>query len=214
MTVGELAGFFNGYILEKPASLYVVPMRHYERHQVALLPDTLFLSPNITSKAACHGYSFLGLLGEVRPFHTGRGTDKTLQCLMLPEHMATDAMWKSVQQLLQAEHITSVPYAYTHAQTGKRYKGLHVAIADINKVSSWRVLLSLLHFFSKQGVPLQFSAAFDKAIGTRHVQAMIQGHSTFSEVEHTIYKELEHFYARARSVFIYAPHPSLPGAAV
>jgi uncharacterized protein YbbC (DUF1343 family) len=213
MTVGELAGFFNAHLLQKPALLYVVPMRNYQRHQTALLADHFILSPNITNKAACYGYSFLGLLGEVRPFHTCRGTDKTLQCIMLPKDMVNDALWHDMQQLLRSYHIESELYAYTHDQTHKSYKGLYFSIADINKVSSWKVFLTVLQFFNKAGISLSFSPAFDKAVGTRSVQSLIKGTITEYELQHAISKELQQFYTRVRPLFIYLPHPSLSSLA-
>ena len=209
MTVGELAGFFNLHMLENPASLYVVPMRNYQRHHGIALADHFALSPNITNRAACYGYSFLGLLGEVRPFHTCRGTDKTLQCIMLPDNVVNNEVWRDMQHLLRKYHIESVPYAYTNKQTKKSYKGLHMAIADINKVSSWTVFLTVLHFFKKAGVPLTFSPAFDKAVGTRQVQAFLMGAITERELQQSISSQVQQFYTRVRPLLIYLPYPLL-----
>ena len=73
MTLGELAEYFNQHVLEKQAALTVVPMKNYDR-TVGIEHLHAPLSPNIASKESCHGYSFLGLLGEVKPFDVGVGT--------------------------------------------------------------------------------------------------------------------------------------------
>lgn len=207
MTVGELASFFNVHLLKDPACLYVVPMRNYYRHQTTYIPDTCTLSPNITSKAACYGYSFLGLLGEIRPFHTCIGTDNALRCIMLPTNAVNDAHWKQVQNLLRTHHIASELYAYSNKQTQKSYKGLLLSIDDINKVSSWRVFLTIVQFFKDAGVSLQFSPAFDKAVGTRSVQALVHGDITHHELHHRISKQLQQFYMQVQPLFMYMPHP-------
>lgn len=207
MTVGELARFFNQHMLTNPATLHVVPMRNYTRNQGILAADHFALSPNITNRAACYGYSFLGLLGEVRPFHTCIGTDKTLQCIMLPSDMVSDKVWRDMQQLLRSHNIASVPYAYTHGQTKKSYKGLHMSIADINNVSSWNVLLAVLQHVKKAGVQLIFSPAFDRAVGTRNVQACLMGHVSVHELQQSISKQLEQFYTQVRPLLMYVPHP-------
>ncbi|MFI5333285.1 MAG: exo-beta-N-acetylmuramidase NamZ domain-containing protein [Candidatus Babeliales bacterium] len=209
MTVGELASFFNVHLLKDPASLYVVPMRNYYRHQTTYMADTCMLSPNITTKAACYGYSFLGLIGEIRPFHTCIGTDNALQCIMLPTNTVSEARWQQLQNLLRTHHIESELYAYSNKQTQKSYKGLLLSIADINKVSSWTVFLTTVQFFKDAGVSLQFSPAFDKAVGTRSVQALVQGTITHHELHHYISKQLQQFYMQARPLFMYTPHPIL-----
>lgn len=58
MTVGELAHFFNMHTVKTPAQLYVVPMKHYERHHGIGTTLKTALSPNITSIDSCYGYSF------------------------------------------------------------------------------------------------------------------------------------------------------------
>ena len=83
MTIGELAQYCNKYLLKKSATLFVVPMDHYNRHLYPYKAPIGKLSPNINSIESCHGYSFLGLLGEVAPFDIGIGTDKAFQCILL-----------------------------------------------------------------------------------------------------------------------------------
>src|SRR5207249_6044556 len=68
MTIGELAHYFNGHILEKSAILHVIPMHDYNRMNGFAGTFLHQLSPNLLSLQSCYGYSFLGLLGEVEPF--------------------------------------------------------------------------------------------------------------------------------------------------
>jgi len=84
MTIGELALYFNTYVLKRRARLQVVPMQNYDR--VCGLCGTLPapLSPNIASLQSCYGYSFLGLLGEFKPFEIGIKVKRPFQVIMLP----------------------------------------------------------------------------------------------------------------------------------
>ena len=54
MTIGELARYFNTYVLKQSADLHVVPMRYYNRKPMTTLLHQL--SPNIPSIQACYGY--------------------------------------------------------------------------------------------------------------------------------------------------------------
>jgi len=164
MTIGELARYFNNYILEKKLQLHVVSLHQYERTMP--LTDTLFmpLSPNIPSLNACYGYSFLGLMGEVRPFDCGLGTQHPMACLGLSVDIQfPDAHWASLQKILAQSGLKSVFFRYYSPRKKKMCRGLQFAIEDINAVASYDVLVNTLKFFHDQGVALKFSNLFDVA---------------------------------------------------
>ena len=53
-------------------------MKNYDRKAGTLWAILAPLSPNIPSLQACYGYSFLGMLGEFKPFDIGISVNKTI----------------------------------------------------------------------------------------------------------------------------------------
>lgn len=177
MTMAELALYFNKHVLAHPASLHVVPLAHYNRKgmQGTLLAP---LSPNIASMHALHGYSFLGLLGEISPFNVGVGTRSAFQCIMLPESMNFPQKdWIALSIGLQNKFgIKSTAFGYYDEVKRKRFAGLRLRIADINTLPTIEPLLYVLDFFQNKNVQMSFSALFDKAAGSPCVRGCARGY--------------------------------------
>lgn len=210
MTVGEIALYCNKYVLKKPIDLHVVAMQGYHRKRGLSDQFLAHLSPNIQSLQACFGYSFLGLLGEVRPFDVGVGTDKSFQCIGLPDDLQiSHQTWKRVVRYLNKAHVQAQIISYFNERKKKPYTGLRLSIADINAVPSFMILMNILTFFKQEGVSLSFSRAFDIAIGTKKVRNYILGVGDKQYLAHTINEKLNVFYRQAKSVFCYKPHPTL-----
>lgn len=208
MTIGELARYFNAYILEKKVSLHVVPMHNYQR--TMSLSKELFvpLSPNIPSINACYGYSFLGLLGEVRPFDCGLGTDHAMACLGLSVDIQfPDAHWSSLQKTLVRLGLPSKFFRYYSSRKKKMCRGLQFAIADINKVASYQVLVHVLKFFHDYGMGLHFSKYFDVAVGTPLVREYVQGIIKKQMLDMHVFDTLAQFSTKAQHVYLYKPFP-------
>ncbi len=208
MTVGELAWYFNSHVLKKSVKLHIVKMHHYDRRKG--LPGNLqvHLSPNIQTKQACYGYSFLGLLGEVRPFGTGIGSEHAFSYLGLPAtYSISEQLLINIKNTLQASGIASSPFTHTNTRSKKIYKGMHIHIADINKVESFNTLLRILKLVKENGIQLQFSDYFNRAVGTDLVQQYIAGKIAKNVLTHNINKGLIQFFTQARKAFMYAPLP-------
>jgi len=206
MTVGELAYFFNRYVLSKPVHLHVVKMENYTRTAV---PEKLLqnVSPNIQSARSCYGYSFLGLLGEVRPFDVGVGTDYAFARIGLPaQYQIAPVVWKSLHELLASAGIDAALHTYTRRK--QLFNGVTFSkIASIEKVASFELLLGVLMLFKKAGVPLKFSDYFDRAIGTHLVQQYINGTISRLALTQAINHSIQQFLTRAQAVCIYSPLP-------
>jgi len=211
MTIGELARYFNNHILEKKVRLHVVKLQNYVRS--AGLPGNLLapLSPNIISKQACFGYSFLGLLGEVRPFDIGLGTDKAMRCLALPERIPfAQNQWKQLQLQLKTFNVDSKPHRYFSARKKQNYRGLLFDIQDINAAGSFDVVLTILKFFHDAKIGLEFADVFDVAIGTSKVQDYIKGKISRKDLMSEINADLVQFYNQTQGSYLYHPFPHLP----
>lgn len=208
MTVGELAWYYNTHELKNAAKLYVVRMQHYTR--TMHLPKTLEtrLSPNITNRDSCYGYSFLGLLSEVRPFDTGVGTANAFQCVLLQDDKnLPDNAWFALHKQLAKLGVTSKPYRYFSMRKKRYYRGLKLNIEDINAVSSFKVLMAMLRFFKNQGIKLEFSPVFNKAAGTHAIQQVLNGSISEQQFMKKINQGLHTFFEQAKIAFMYQPLP-------
>lgn len=210
MTIGELARYFNVFLLEKKVKLHVVALHNYERQ----LPITnaLFspLSPNIPSLSACYGYSFLGLLGEVRPFDCGLGTDHAMASLGFSIDVPfSDKKWTHLQKILQQSGLKSVFHTYYSERKKKMCRGLKFDIHDINTVASYEVMLNILTFFANAGVQLKFSKLFDIAVGSSLVREYVEGQIGRSVLDSHVNNRLAHFSKQAQQVYLYKPWPKI-----
>ena len=210
MTIGELAQYCNKYLLKTAAKLFVVPMDHYNRHLYPYKAPTGKLSPNIHSIESCHGYSFLGLLGEVAPFDIGIGTDKAFQCILLPHHIAfSKKQWFNLKEQLKVLGIDSGFYRYYSYRKKEFCRGLRVCIRDIGTFSLFKALVATLEFFQNEGVALKFSDQFSKIPGMYKVKELVKGTRRREDFEAELKYELEQFFVMASSSFIYKPYPKV-----
>lgn len=209
MTIGELAHYFNKFVVKSPLSLCVIPMAHYQRENN--YSRSLFLtslSPNIQSIDSCHCYSFLGLLGEIAPFDVGLGTDKAFRCLALPEKSTISrSKWYELRQVLKEHGVESKVCRYYSPRKKTYCTGLTLCIKDINSFSSCATVLSVVSFFKKEKVPLILSRSFDALVGTQSVRKFLEGTLVQSDLETEISAGLRGFFHKAVSACMYSPLP-------
>jgi len=209
MTMGELAEYFNSHVLENKAALTVIEMKNYDRsYGISHLPAPL--SPNIASKASCHGYSFLGLVGEIKPFDVGVGTPHAFQLITLPESLSLHpSVWQKLAAKLKELGIATIPHRYMNERKKEYYHGLRLNIDDINQVNAFNAFLVTASIMKKAGVPIDFAVNFDKAAGSKQVRSFLLGNITYQELRNEINNGLQTFFQKAQAVFKYLPHPEL-----
>jgi len=210
MTIGELARYYNKYILKKPAKLFIVPMKKYDRKMPTQNVFIAPLSPNIKNIHSCHGYSLLGLLGEVRPFYTGVGTNKAFQYILLPDSTPFQIQkWKELHEILK--ELYGIDTTFYRCRKGKKsFSGLQILNSDkLIRQSSFNLLMNIIGFFQNAGVTFVFSKLFNKAVGTDKVIQYFNGKIKRKKLQNKINTDLSHFYAKASSCFIYAPSPKI-----
>jgi uncharacterized protein YbbC (DUF1343 family) len=207
MTVGELACYFNRQVLKKPAQLEIVKMKDYQRTYE--VPQLLVgLSPNLQSINACRAYSFLGLLSEIRPFDVGIKTNAAFQCLLLPDSLKLPwHVWDTLREQLLAYGIKATPYRYFSERKKQRYTGLRFSIDRAHIVPAFKVFLAIVHHFQQQGVPLTCSEYFDKAVGSKRIQQVINNKKIMQDHLEELLKKTRAFVARAS--YLYEPKPML-----
>jgi len=210
MTIGELAQYFNKKQLKNPARLQVIKMQNYRRTD-GLKKISAPLSPNLRNLSSCHGYSFLGLLAEVKPIFAGGKTDKPFQLIMLPEKQRFSAYyWHQLKKSLKKYGIDALITSLYHPILRQKYKGLELSIKNINKISSFNALLKILEFFKQKKITLHFSKLFDKAAGTNQIIQYIQDNGiTKKQLALKINNDLTRFHKKAGNYYIYSPRPRL-----
>jgi uncharacterized protein YbbC (DUF1343 family) len=209
MTVGELAEYFNTHVLEKKAHLMVMPMKEYDR-SYGLADLHAPLSPNIASKASCHGYCFLGLLGEVSPFDVAVGTPDAFQVITLPESLQVcQSAWQQLAAQLKTYGINCSSYKFYCDRKKETHVGLKLSMPNINQVNAFNAFLTTVSTMKKAGVAIDFKPIFDKAAGSKQVRLFLMGIMSYQEMIDDINNGLQAFFQKAQSVFKYLPYPEL-----
>ena len=211
MTIGELAHYFNKHVLQqKPAQLHVIKMTNYDRSRGFVGELMHQLSPNLQSLQSCYGYSFLGLLGEVEPFDVGVGTHMAFRCITLPEMLhVPHEVWDKLQIILSSFDIQSFHYHHVNGKNKKKSRGLRLEFSDINNVHAFELFITILQFFKQEKIKFSFSASFNKAVGTPKVQELIAGKISERSFFQQIHADLQQFYKKARTTFLYEPLPTI-----
>ena len=208
MTIGELALYFNTYVLTNPADLRIILMKNYDRKHGLCGKLLAPLSPNIRSLQACYGYSFLGMLGEFKPFQVGIAVEKPFQVIMLPEKTTwSDSQWNALALSLKAYGMNTIVSKAYAKQQGVPYRGLQLHIPDITNVPTFQVLLTILDHAQDAGLKLTVSELGEKAIGTKKLRAYLEGTLERVQLTHSINHDLGCFYKQAQSCFLYKPWP-------
>ncbi|CAN5178221.1 DUF1343 domain-containing protein [soil metagenome] len=209
MTIGELADYFNTHVLESKAPLTVIGMRGYDRSQGLDLMHAP-LSPNIASRESCHGYCFLGLLGEIKPFDVGVGTPHSFQLISLPASMPLPlSFWQELSERLRYCGIVATAHQYMHEKKKEQYIGLRLCMENINQVNAFNAFLITVSSAKKAGIAIDFQREFDKAVGSSRVRSFLTGGITYQDLVGDVNKDLQLFFQKAQPLFRYAPHPEL-----
>ncbi len=205
MTIGEIARYFNIYLLKEKASLFVIPMEDYNRQSMNKLITKL--SPNLTSIQSCYGYSFLGLLGEIEPFDVGVGTPLAFQCITTEKKYKIN--WEPLKAVLQKHGISATDYKYYNKRKNQQLYGLSIDIHDIDAFCGFKVLVELINFFKKSEIKLTTKHSFCKAVGTHEVEEFMNGRLSLEQLQRSINTQLQTFYKHMRPALIYHKLPRL-----
>lgn len=208
MTVGELAHYFNTVFFNKQVSLHVVPMSGYQEKEHHIQKCAMNLSPNIQTLNACFGYSFLGLLGEIRPFDVGIGTPLAFQCITMPKELTiSPKFWISLRTVLEKNGITSTDFTYYSTRKKKQMVGLKIHVHDIRAVSTCNLLSALIFNAQKYKIGLTFSQAFDTAIGSSSARTCFEDATAWSNFMKATVLQVQKFCKHAQSSYMYKPNP-------
>ena len=206
MTFGELALFFNRYNFNKKVKLSVVRMKQYRRNSSVHNQLITYLSSGIRNTNACGCYSFLGVLGELRPLNIGLGTERKFECLLLNDKIGfSNNNWVKLQRIMKSHGVDSVPCH--QKKKNNNYTGLQLRVENVNDLLSFNLLIKIISFLKKSGVNLTFSRMFDLALGTDKVKLFFDGKVKKEQLEKSINNDLVKFYQKAKPCFLYKPIP-------
>lgn len=209
MTIGELATLFNKHELKTPINLSVIKMRNHNRRVWPFKDIQTPLSSGLRTLRSCQGYSFLGLLGEFSPFGIGLRTEGRFQCITLPNKLGiSDSVWDQLQIKLKKLGLDTVRHTYEDPKSGTDFKGLRLAIKDINKAQSFTALYTILVFFAQKGVKISSAKTADLAVGIRDLRELLEGKKTHSVLIDKVNRGLNQFSKKANSFFMYRPFPA------
>ena len=164
LTLGELAGFFNGE-RHLGTKLTVVPMQNWQR---GLWYDQTGLpwvnpSPNLQTMMAATLYAGTAF-AEMTNLSVGRGTDAAFEQVGAP-WIATDADAQKLADALNARKITGASFAAvsftptgTYPYAGKEIHGVRVTATDRTRLDAAAMGAELVGAVQKQ-YPAQFTLA-------------------------------------------------------
>lgn len=209
MTVGELAHYFNKSCFNNKANVRVVPMSGYQDKKQQMEKCALNLSPNIQTLDACYGYSFLGLLGEIRPFDVGIATQWAFQCIMLPKDLnVSSTFWATLRISLAKHSIASTDFTYYSTRKKKQMVGLRIVINNIQAVSTCTLLADIITNARNHAIPLTFSKAFDTAIGSKLARPSFENPKAWACFMQSTKDAVRKFCKQTQNAYIYKPAPT------
>jgi len=206
LTMGELAHFYNNECLSNKVVLKVVPLKEYKRTDV--VDDALVaqLSPNIQHKQAVYTYSFLGTLGEVRPFDIGFGTEHAMNvCALSIDVMPHEHFWVNLATTLKKFGQDTKICCYWSPRKNAWCRGLQLVAQDEPPRNSFEVLLAIVTAARRAGIDVTFAPYFDRAVGDTLVQRYLMGKLSKEDLARNINKQLARYQERVKSILLYQP---------
>lgn len=209
LTIGELALYFNNYLMGGKVLLKVIPMKHYKgkREDFVLLAP---LSPNLKTLNAVYGYSFLGLIGEIKPFDVGVGTLFAFECIGLPKSIKNSFLF--INQLEEQCKKMNLPIKRVFYDNQKKEPciGLQLNFASAKKWSTMRLVFTILEETKQTGIALTFSSSFNKAFGNDCIQRYTKTNNAISkDWIDNIFNQSYTFCKKAKHCYLYKPYPSV-----
>ncbi|UFU01667.1 DUF1343 domain-containing protein [Ruania suaedae] len=224
MTVGELAQYFNGELLEAPADLRVVEMSGYQPDEIVADWDLPWVlpSPNIPTRETALVYPGTGLIESIN-VSEGRGTTKPFLWFGAPFIDETES-WELAEDLNSRglEGVTFRPASATPSSSkhaGEFSGGLEIHITDMATYEPLRVGIHVLDalFAHIEEVDwreggecrtAQDSCWIDLLSGTKDLRAQVEAGVDPDEIVDGWDEELAAFAATAEPYRLYTDdHP-------
>ena len=201
MTIGELAHYYNKYVLPDPIALTVVPLLRWRRNQTNLPIVTHMQTQNV-----------LELLAKVKPIHLESDINKTFHLVLLPENQRLSP-WETryFKKICRQLGFYCRDHDTYDEQQKIKFAGIKAHVKqDIEKFSAFNSFLALTRFLNnRKNITLTFSRSFDRQMGDEDVRKYLHGYMRFDDLKEKIGKSITLFYNQARNCFLYKPHPKI-----
>jgi len=203
MTIGELALYFNQRYFDNKVLLSVIPLKKYKRK----FSEYMFLAPlsiNINNKQSIYGYSFLGLVGEIKPFDVGVGRKEAFTLLALPEGYIDKKIWSLIEDLLNHNGIKTTFVIYYNNELKKKYEGFSLVINDPTKIDTTNLVTSLVFLLQDNKIKISYGPYANHVFGRQFFQE-----EKIQLSYNRIANDLKKFYSTAKNCFLYKPWPQV-----
>lgn len=206
LTIGELARYYNEILLQKKATVFVVPMHHYNKdtHTFTLQSP---LSPNIQSEQSLYGYSFLGLLGEIKPFDVGIGTKRAFSQILIPKETPIPlSIWKQLHTIFQSYNISARFVSRYIGKHNKPSSGFLLSLHAVKQIHTFDLFLDIVTLFA-ENISLTYAPSFDKAIGTDKIRTILKSTNTRAHkkriIKQLVQNDITQFTKNAAHIALY-----------
>ncbi|MFC1894524.1 exo-beta-N-acetylmuramidase NamZ domain-containing protein [Candidatus Dependentiae bacterium] len=210
LTVGELAHYFNKYYMEKTINLTVISMVNWQRNNPLIKLNN---KPNyeiISILNNSYLYTFLKALNYIKPINIGIDQKLTYQIFSLQQkNQLSEWELKYLKKLCLKLGLFCKHYSFLDKNSNISHRGLKIKIQKkINKFSAFNSFLTIARFLkNRKNINLLYSSNFDEIFGCDHVRNFLQDLITFDDLKFNIENNLNNFYSKAKSCFLYKPFP-------
>ncbi|WP_030156900.1 exo-beta-N-acetylmuramidase NamZ domain-containing protein [Glycomyces sp. NRRL B-16210] len=208
MTVGELAGLFNGEFVQTPADLTVVRMRGWRRGMYFEETGLPWVAPSPNMPTVDTAVAYPGTcLFEASALSEGRGTTKPFELLGAP---GIDHVWAESIRGLPGTRVREAYFSPTFSKwSGTVCGGVEIQVADRSEFDPIRTALSMLvaqrRAFPEYGWREQDGASFwlDKLTGNEAIRHAIEAGADAEDLPGLWAGELDAFSEQRESYLLY-----------
>ncbi|KKP24173.1 MAG: hypothetical protein SZ59_C0002G0019 [candidate division TM6 bacterium GW2011_GWF2_28_16] len=199
LTTGELAQYFNNYILKKPINLSVIPMIGWQR------ANYIDNTENTQQKM------LLSLLNEIKPINLNLDNTLSSQALLFPKNSLTPWEINRLKLIFSKFGLDSQNYFYKDIKNNIELSGVKInKIHDLNNFSYFNSMLTVATFLkNRKNIKLNYSDSFYKILASKETKDFLMDNINYETFRNKTEKSLQDFYVKSKSFMLYKPYPEI-----
>lgn len=199
LTTGELAQYFNNYVLKKPVNLSVIPMIGWQRANY------------IDATEGTQQKVLLSLLNEITPINLNLDNTLASQALLLPKNSLTPWEIDRLKKIFSKFGLDSQNYFYKDIKNNIELSGVKInKINDLNNFSYFNSMLTVATFLkNRKNIKLNYSDSFDKILASKETKDFLTDNINFEAFRNQTEKSLQKFYTKSKGLMLYKPYPEI-----
>lgn len=197
LSVGELAQYFNKYVLDKKIKLMVVPMVGWQRKNDAKNVSNLYKE------------NILSILNEIQPINNSLDNLLVKDSVLLKKGSLSDWEIDFLNKIFSKLGFSSKVYSYFNKKNKTYFKGVKIKPNnEIKNFSIFNSALTVARFLkNRKSLKLRYSDYFDEMIGTQVTKDFLNDKIGFDKLKKETESSLKVFYNKSKKVFLYEPCP-------